>query len=136
MTLSRIRREFHPAALNNPQLSPHLLSMLGVIGCPYRYRVHLSAPGVSPYVGHDFVFAIKFDGDLFHPNFNESGDIQVDRLIERCSFAFSVTNIFMAIMGLQIAPNPDEPHLDFVGVALIYKKSLESFAKYVRKIMG
>ncbi|KAK8534668.1 hypothetical protein V6N12_057312 [Hibiscus sabdariffa] len=101
-----------------------------------RQLARVRTPMVGAWPSHENKFAIKFDGDLFHPNFNESGDIQVDRLIERCSFAFSVTNIFMAIMGLQIAPNPDEPHLDFVGVALIYKKSLESFAKYVRKIMG
>ncbi|KAK8676234.1 hypothetical protein V6N13_034286 [Hibiscus sabdariffa] len=102
-----------------------MVSVAEVDGCPYQYRLHMISLVVSPYVGHDFEvlvsfrpqyslmaakFAIKFDGDLFHPNFSEFVNIQLDIVCERWSHAFTVTDILVAILGLLCAPNLDGHH--------------------------
>ncbi|KAK8636466.1 hypothetical protein V6N13_124212 [Hibiscus sabdariffa] len=104
----------------------------------------------NPSLGHEFEvsifftpeyhlltpkFAIKFDGDLFHPNISVS-DSKLNILHERWSPTIIVLQILVVILGFLCAPNPDDPHPDCEGVVLIYRRNLQRFAKYVRKIMG
>ncbi|GMJ04434.1 ubiquitin conjugating enzyme 9 [Hibiscus trionum] len=111
----------------------------------------MAEPAGSPYEGHEFDVSIifppqyphsslrivvTFDSNLFHPNITESCAIRLAILHESWSPCITHVDVVKAILAFLCTPNADAPYLECEGVALIYKRNPQRFAKYARKIMG
>jgi len=106
----------------------------------YKCSCSFNGPIDSPYTGGVFHLDITIPRDypfkppivicltpIYHPNFNQLGQICVDILKDNWSPALTIPRIVLSIVSLLTDPNSDNP-LD-LEIADVYKHNLPTYIK-------
>ena len=79
---------------------------------------------------------VKFASDIFHPNINENGNIDLDMLQQRCWLpSYSLTSILASIKSLLSEPWPSWPHPANSEATDLFLENRSQYEKRVKAIV-
>ena len=141
MALKRIQHE-----LKELTFRPQNLFSAGPIDSSdlFYWQGTITGPDDSPYEGGLFFLDIQFPQDypfkppkvafttrVYHPNINNHGNISLCILRDQWSPAVTIRKVILAIIGLLIDPNADDPLV--AEIALVYKTERKKYNQTARE---